>query len=62
MEEHPTVKFRLVLEVEYERNSVSDAELCGYLTGIANRARQNGALSGESAAEVVEWNAWTEEV
>ena len=61
-EENPVVKLRLVLEVEYETNGVSDAELCGFLTGIANHAANVGALSGESAAEVIEWNAWTEEV
>jgi hypothetical protein len=53
---------RLILDVRYERNGVGIGRLKGLLDAISDRAARDGLMTGDTAAEVVEWFARVEEV
>lgn len=57
-----TKTLRLTLDVTYNPNGVSDSVLRGFMHDIAGQAAMQGLMTGESAAEVEDWNAKVEEV
>ena len=58
----PIVKLRLVLDVDYIPNGVSQYTLKDMLVeGIANRAAGEGLMTCATAAEVKRWHAHVED-
>lgn len=50
------LKLRLVLDVEYEPNGVSERHLRGQLEFMVENAMSNGLVTGETDAEIENWD------
>jgi hypothetical protein len=62
LEEIMLKRFKLILDVTFEPNGVSDAELKGNLEYIVQHAMSAGLLTGETEAEVETYDVNIEEV
>lgn len=56
--EKETTKLCLIVEVEYDANGVPVDVLKDNLVAMVQREVGNGALTGETEAEVDKWNAY----
>jgi hypothetical protein len=52
-----TKRLRLVLDIEYQLNGASEAELRDMLEDSVKYAMEQGLLTQETPAEIVEWKA-----
>jgi len=57
-EEKETLKLCLIVEIEYDQHTTTEAQLRAHLLGAINREVGNGALTGETDAEVERWQAY----
>ena len=57
-----TTRIRLIIDATFDTNDTAIGDLVDNMTHIANNAANNGMLTGESAAEVVEWESLVEVV
>lgn len=62
MPEEKTLRLRLILEVEYNPNGVSEEYLRHKLGYIATAAAGDGLLTGDSEADVEMWISKVEKV
>jgi len=58
----PTLKLRLILDVEYVRQGTSPEELIQNLQTIVTHSVDNGMMTGDSSAYVQTWDAGVTEV
>lgn len=56
--EKETLKLCLIVEIEYDQHTTTEAQLRAHLLGAIHREFANGAITGETDAEVHRYQAY----